>query len=158
MMKKLLMLALVLFFAACASSGPKIERRSFQGAPGQPIEVELVGASQPVMTIGRANDMPQQISFQFLVSNNSDDLLTVKRIQVYQRGSAPIQLESGQGGFDTTIDPGHDQTFTVIANAKHMSAARQGDASEMIIGVDVALTNGDSYVYTFSIPIGISLR
>lgn len=157
MMKKRLMIALVLLLAACAS-GPQVEKRSFQGAPGQPIEVELVGASQPVITTGRTSDMPQQISFQFLVSNNSDDLLTVKRIQVYQRGSAPIQLESGQGGFDTTIDPGRDHTFTINANAKQMSAARQGDATDMIIGVDVALTNGDSYVYTFSIPIGMALR
>jgi hypothetical protein len=156
MMRKIALL-LVVFFVACSST-PGIEKRTFEGGPGQPIEVELVGASQPMLMSPRDTDTPQQINFQFLVSNNSDEILTVKRIQVYQHGSAPIQLESGQGGFDTSIDPGHDSTFTVYATAKQLRPARQGDAPEITIRVDVALTNGDSYVYDFAVPIAVSGR
>lgn len=156
MMQKLA-LAVVFFLAACSST-PGIEKRTIEGGPGDPIEVSLVGASQPMMMFARGAELPQQVNFQFEVSNNSDGPLTVQRIQVYQHGSAPIQLESAQGGFDTTIDPGHDQTFTVNATARQLRPARQGDEASIIIRADVALTNGDSYVYTFSVPIGLSVQ
>lgn len=152
-----LMVAFLLLLAAC-SSGPRLDKRTFEGGPGQAIDVQLVGSSQPMMMFSRGAEMPQQISFQFLVSNNSDDTVTVQRIQVYQHGSAPVQLESAQGGFDTSIEPGHDHTFTVNGTVKQTRPARQGDEASIIIRADVALTNGDSYVYTFSIPISISVQ
>jgi len=157
-MTKRLTIALVLFLAACSSSTPGIDKRTFEGGPGQPIQVDLVGSSEPMMMFSRGHDLPQQVSFQFLVSNNSDETVTVKRIQVYQHGTAPIQLESAQGGFDTEIAPGHDHPFTINANATQLRQARQGDVPEMIIRADVALTNGDSYVYTFSIPISVAIQ
>lgn len=156
MMRKLSM-AVVLFLAACSST-PGIEKRTIEGGPGDPIEVSLVGASQPMMMFARGQEMAQQINFQFEVSNNSDGPLTVQRIQVYQHGSAPIQLESAQGGFDTTIEPGHDATFTVNGTARQTRPARQGDEASIIIRADVALTNGDSYVYTFSVPIALAVQ
>jgi len=156
-MKKHLTMALALFLAACSST-PGIEKRTFEGGPGQPIDVQLVGSSEPMMMYFRGNEMPQQVSFQFLVSNNSSETVTVLRIQVYQYGAAPIQLESAQHGYDAEIEPGHDQTFTVNANAKQLRQARQGDVPELVIKADVALTNGDSYVYTFSIPISIAIQ
>ena len=156
-MKKTAISLLVLFLAACSSSNG-IDKRTFEGGPGQPIEVDLVGSSQPMMMFTNGREIPQQISFQFLVSNNSDATVTVKRIQVYQHGSAPIQLESAQGGFDTSIEPGHDHPFTINGTAKQLRPARQGDEASIIIRADVALTNGDSYVYTFSIPIGMAVQ
>jgi hypothetical protein len=159
MMKKRLTIVLALFLAACSSSSNLgIEKRTIEGAPGQPISVELVGSSEPMMMFARGRDIPQQVSFQFLVSNNSDESLTVQRIQVYQHGTAPIQLESAQHGYDAEIAPGHDQTFTVNANAKQLSQARKGDVPEIVIRADVALTNGDSYVYTFAIPISLEVQ
>jgi len=155
-MKKLT-IALALFIAACSST-PGIEKRTFEAGPGQPIEVQLIGSSQPMMMFERGHDLPQQVSFQFLVSNNSDLTVTVQRIMVYQHGTSPIQLEQGQGGFDTSIEPGHDSPFTINATAKQLREARQGDEASIVIRADVALTNGDSYVYTFSIPISMSVR
>jgi len=137
---------------------PGIEKRTINGGPGVPIQVELVGSSEPMMMFMRGNEPPQQVSFQFLVSNNSDETVTVQRIQVYQHGTAPIQLESAQHGYDTEIEPGHDQTFTVNANARQLRQARQGDVPELVIRADVSLTNGDSYVYTFSVPISIAIQ
>jgi hypothetical protein len=158
MMTRRLTIALLVFLAACSST-PGLDKRTFEGGPGQPIQVDLVGSSQPMMMYARGGrDLPQQVSFQFLVSNNSDELVTVKRIQVYQHGTAPIQLESAQGGFDTDIAPGHDHPFTINANAKQLRQAAKDDVPQMIIRADVALTNGDSYVYTFSIPISISVQ
>lgn len=156
-MKKRLTIALALFLAACSST-PGIEKRTIDGGPGAPIQVDLVGSSEPLMMYFRGNEIPQYVSFQFLVSNNSNETVTVQRIQVYQHGAAPIQLESAQHGFDTEIAPGHDQTFTVNANARQLRQARQGDVPELVIRADVALTNGDSYVYTFSVPISIAIQ
>lgn len=158
MMKKRLTILLALFLAACSSNTIDTEKRTIEGAPGQPISVDLVGSSEPMMMFARGKDIPQQVSFQFLVSNNSDESLTVKRIQVYQHGTAPIQLESAQRGYDAEIAPGHDQTFTVNANATQLRQARQGDVPEIVIRADVALTNGDSYVWTFAIPISIAVQ
>jgi len=158
MMKKRLTIALALFLAACSSGMPGVDKRTIEGGPGAPIQVDLVGSSQPMMMYFRGNEMPQQVSFQFLVSNNSDESVIVQRIQVYQHGAAPIQLESAQHGYDTEIAPGHDQTFTVNANARQLRQARQGDVPELVIRADVSLTNGDSYVYTFSVPISISIQ
>jgi len=157
-MMKRLTIALALFLAACSSGMPGIEKRTINGGPGVPIQVELVGSSEPMMMFMRGNEPPQQVSFQFLVSNNSDETVTVQRIQVYQHGTAPIQLESAQHGYDTEIEPGHDQTFTVNANARQLRQARQGDVPELVIRADVSLTNGDSYVYTFSVPISIAIQ
>jgi hypothetical protein len=158
MMKKRLTIVLALFLAACSSNNLGIEKRTIEGAPGQPISVDLVGSSEPMMMFVRGRDIPQQVSFQFLVSNNSNDSLTVKRIQVYQHGTAPIQLESAQRGYDAEIAPGHDQTFTVNANATQLRQANRGDVPPMVIRAEVALTNGDSYVYTFAIPISLEVQ
>jgi hypothetical protein len=157
MMMRRLTIVVAVLLAACSSGLPKVEKRTFEGGPGQPIELQLVGSQRPIM-FARGSELPQQISFQFLVANNSDEILTVKRIMVYQHGAAPIQLEFGQAGFDTAIDPGHDHTFTVNATAKQMRPARQGDEASVVIRADVALTNGDSYVYTFEVPISVAAQ
>jgi len=158
MMMRKLAIAVLLVLVGCSSGMPKLEKRTMEGGPGSPIEVQLIGSSQPMMMFARGGDMPQQINFQFEVSNNSDEAVTVQRIQVYQKGSAPVQLESAQGGFDTTIEPGHDANFTVNGRVTQTRAARQGDESSIVIRADVALTNGDSYVYTFSVPIGLAVQ
>jgi hypothetical protein len=156
-MKKILLPIALLLLAACGSSNG-IVKQTFEGTEGGPIECELVGSSQPsISNSRRAVDIPQQISFQFLVSNVSADSVTVQRIQVYQHGSARIQLESAQHGYDTEIAPGHDHTFEVFANAKQVGVSRQGDSQYIVIRAEVSLTNGDSYVWTFEVPVTESL-
>lgn len=142
-----------LLFVACSSSTPKLEHQTYEGAPGQAIEVSLVGATQPKIATTRNADMPQNISLQFEVSNNSNDTVTVTRIQVDQHGMAPIQLDPAQAGFNESIEPGHDHTFTVVATGKQVAAPRLGADNGIIIRVVVGLANGDSYVYNFSIPV-----
>jgi hypothetical protein len=146
--------ALVALLAvACSSSTPRIEHQTFEGAPGQAIEVNLVGATQPKIATLRSVDLPQNIALQFEVSNNSNDTVTVTRIQVDQHGMAPIQLDPAQAGFNESIEPGHDHTFTVNATGKQVGAPRLGTDNAIIIRVVVGLANGDSYVYNFSIPV-----
>ena len=149
------LLAVALLLAACSSSNtPKLDHQTLEGAPGQAIEVALVGASQPKIATMRNADLPQQISLQFEVSNNSNGTVTVSRIQADQQGYAPIVLDSAQAGFDESIEPGHDHTFTVVATGKQVATPRFGNDNSIVIRVVVTLTNGDSYVYHFSIPVG----
>jgi len=149
--------ALVLLLAACSSSDSlKPPSRTFEAGSGSDIDVQLIGQSTAMVMFARGGDLPQQISFQFLVSNNSDAELTVKKIMVYQHGAAPIQLETALAGFDTTIAPGHDAQFRVNATARQTRAARQGDDASIGLKADVTLTNGDSYVYAFDLPVSLA--
>ena len=151
-------LLVVLLVGACSSSDPGFEKRTMDAGAGSPIDVELVGSSQPMMMYMQGRELPQQISFQFRVSNNSDEPLTVKKIMVYQRGVAAIQMETALRGFDTTLEPGRDDTFTLNALAKQLRPARQGDDQEIVIRAEVTLTNGDTYVSSFEIPIGLAVQ
>ncbi|HJW96503.1 MAG TPA: hypothetical protein VJ901_23030 [Thermoanaerobaculia bacterium] len=152
-MTKRLLALLTVLLAACSSSTPKVEHQVLEGGPGQAIEVSIVGFTQPVLLSQSSAEMPQNIHMQFEVSNNSNDTVTVTRIQVDQSGSAPIQIEPAQGGFNESIEPGHEHTFDVSAVGKQVSLPHLGQNNDVIIRVVVSLMTGDSYVYNFSIPV-----
>ncbi len=154
-MKRFLLLAL--FLAACSSSDSlKPAPRQFEAGSGSAIDVQLIGQSTPMLMFARGGGLPQQITFQFLVSNDSDETVTVKKIMVYQKGSSPIQLETALSGFDTSIEPGHDAQFRVNATARQLRPARSGDEASIGLKADVTLTNGDSYAYSFDLPVSLA--
>ena len=147
------LLALALVLAACSSSTPRIEHQTIEGGPGQAIEVELVSATN-LQVLLPGPQIPQAIHLQFQISNNSNDAVTVEHIQVDQNGNSPFQTEPAQGNFNETIEPGHDHVFDVTVAAKQVSAPRLGQNNSLVIRVVVTLSNGDSYVYHFAIPVG----
>jgi hypothetical protein len=154
-MRRLAALA-VLLLAACKSSDG-FAHQTLEAGNGAPIEIELVGAIGPTLFVG-GRDTPQQAQFQIRVSNNSDATQVVKRVMVYQHGSAPIMVDTGYGGFDKAIDPGHDETFTIVCNVTQVSNAREGDVRSVVIRAEVLLQNGDSYVETFDVPVGVQIQ
>ncbi|GEM_PF-2075524 len=155
---KRLALAALLLAAGCSSNSLAPPSRTFDAGAGGAIDVQLIGQSTPVMMFARGGDLPQQIAFQFLVSNDSSDTVTVKKIMVYQKGAAPVQLETALAGFDTGIEPGHDAQFRVSATARQLRPARSGDDTSIGLRADVTLTNGDTYVYSFDLPVSLAAQ
>jgi hypothetical protein len=100
-MKKLLVV--LLFAVACASSN--------DGKPG---------AAQPEVTLGQANEAsdflysngPVQLSYALQVTNNADQQLTLRRIELRSTSGGFYQLPNSSSQFTLVIPPHSTETAT----------------------------------------------
>ncbi|HYM62399.1 MAG TPA: hypothetical protein VEZ11_16065 [Thermoanaerobaculia bacterium] len=160
MLRRLSVVAVALAVAACASSTAP-DKRSIEGGPGQLIEVSLVNFVQelgmPAAPTGAYPNAPPSsvpVTLQIEVANNSDLPETVIGITIEPAGNSQIAIDSRANTYNEMIDPGKDHTFDiktdVLSKANRGSRERQ---REIVVRVHVALANGDTYHYTFGIPI-----
>lgn len=108
-MRKHLLLAAVLLIGACASSD--------QGS-GIPVEVH----AEPV---GLASDIlffpgPLSVQFAVTVSNESNESITFRSVQLRTVGPGAFVLNSGSLSINKTIPPGSTGEFRVIAPGRSL--------------------------------------
>lgn len=143
-------LALVLLLTACSSSG-LIDKQAIEGGPGQDIGVALGGFS------GVSGIYDSSIEDTFTidveVSNNSDRDITVTRIAVSPFGGSAYSISPTSRGFDETIAEGEDHLFTLSLRGKQLRALAPNESGDVTVRVVVTLSNGDSYFYSFAVPV-----
>jgi hypothetical protein len=145
----------LLVLNACSSSS-SFEKQTIEGGPGQPILVELASATMPMASVGTMLQFSdQQAIFQFEISNDSDRDVTVTSISMQQVGSggSALQVDSASLRPNQTIAPGKDWTAEIRTRGRQVHPLRRNEAPVIIIHVAVGLDNGDTYVYSFEVPM-----
>ncbi|HEY3052075.1 MAG TPA: hypothetical protein VGK04_01665 [Thermoanaerobaculia bacterium] len=123
--------------------------QAVEGGPGQPISV-AIGATTGVST---DREGTREYVLQVEVSNNSDVPVTVTRISVMTAGNGAFQVQPASRTFNEMIDPGKDHQFDIGVPGRLVRAYRKGEAQVVDLRVIVDLSNGDSYFYTFEVPV-----
>jgi hypothetical protein len=155
MLRRLPVVVLVLAVAGCASSTAP-DKRSIEGGPGQLIEVSLVNFVQEVGASAPTNNsIPSNVpvTLQIEVANNSDLPETVTTISIAPVGDTPIAIDARGLTFNEMIDPGKDHTFDIRTDVLRKASKTRTHQRELAVRVHVTLANGDTYHYTFGIPI-----
>ncbi|HVR39729.1 MAG TPA: hypothetical protein VMU84_11585, partial [Thermoanaerobaculia bacterium] len=140
-----------------SSSSPLIDKQTIEGGPGQDIGVavgDLRGTAAPFQE--SAIDDALQLSVE--VSNNSDADIVVKRIAISPIGSEAYRIDPASQGFNETIAEGEDHLFTLNIRGRQARPLRPDESSDVTLRVVVTLGNGDSYFYSFGVPVLIGRR
>lgn len=138
----------VAFVTACASSG--FDSQAIEGGPGQPIVVDIVGADAGIVSDREGSRLYE---LRVEVSNDSDVPLTVTKIMITSEGSGAFQVQTAAQAENEMIDPGKDHTFVLRVNGRLVRAFAPNEARVVRLRCVVALSNGDSYFYTFEGPV-----
>jgi hypothetical protein len=146
-------LVLLAAATACSTSGG-FERQTIEGGPGQPIMVELVGASMP---LGSSNNLSvdQPVSIQLEISNDSDRDVTVTSITVQQHSAGSIQIYSANIKPNDTIAPAKDKSEEIRTSGRQLRPLQRGESAEIVIRVTVEIDHSDTYVYYFEVPLDV---
>jgi hypothetical protein len=139
----------VAFVTACATSSG-LDSQVIEGGPGQPIVVDIVGADSGMLTDREGSRLYE---LQVEVSNDSDVPLTVTRIVVMTDGSGAFQVQAASQNENEMIDPGKDHIFVLKVTGRLVRAFAPNEAHVVRLRCIVALSNGDSYFYTFEGPV-----
>ena len=149
-MKIIASLAIALLLS-CASATDVIDQQHLGCDPGQDISI-MAGVDAPGLHMDGTRD---QFDAIVEISNNSHEEVTVKTIRVEQvaNDSSPYLVETGYGKYDQVIPAGKDHTFKVQLRGRAAQNATRALRSQpgLEIAVNVALTNGDSYLCRFDV-------
>lgn len=144
-------IAALLLVTACASSDGLV-KNEIMGGPGQDIAVGIVDLDTPLGTLDREGT--RQYTVHLEVTNMTDVPLTVEKIVITpsQSGGA-FQVQGTSRRFNEMIDPGKEHVFQIPLNGRLVRSFLPEERRVVEFIVIVALTNGDSYFYTFEGPV-----
>lgn len=141
----------ILLLTACSSSG-LIDKQAIEGGPGQDIGVAL-GGFNGAATGSLDSAIEDAFTIDVEVSNNSDHDVTVTRIAINPTGSGAYSISPTSQKFDETIAEGEDHLFTLNLRGKQLRPLAPNESSDVTVRVVVTLSNGDSYFYSFAVPV-----
>ncbi|HWW62555.1 MAG TPA: hypothetical protein VN181_14375 [Thermoanaerobaculia bacterium] len=144
---------LLLLLTACSSSG-LIDKQAIEGGPGQDIGVALGNFnSRAAAPYDATTEDAYTIDIE--VSNNSDGDVTVTRIAISPGESGAYSISSTSQKFDETIAEGEDHLFTLSLRGRQTRRLAPNEGADVTVRVVVTLSNGDSYFYSFAVPVRI---
>jgi hypothetical protein len=151
--RRIATLAATLAFAlllGCASTSDD----HYTTADGDSGPLTVDPAEFDVARLGARGDAEFLAQMIFSIANNSRDDVTVKKISIRQRGITTIDLQSPAKAFDRTVPSGLSEDFHMEARVQVIGSTR--DMTEKIrlaMIVEVLLTTGEAYEYTFDVPV-----
>src|ERR1043166_7071917 len=137
---------------ACSSSG-LIDSQAIEGGPGQDIGVALGGSFNSTYAGPYDPSIEDAFPIDVEVSNNSDHDITVTRIAASPGESRAFSISPTSQKFDETIPEGKDHLFTLTLRGRQVRPLAPNETGEIVIRVVVTLSNGDSYFYSFAVPV-----
>ncbi|HEX6177159.1 MAG TPA: hypothetical protein VF057_02275 [Thermoanaerobaculia bacterium] len=133
---------------ACASSLPDL---AVEGGAGQDISVAVAHVENPSMIEDRDGTRRYVIGVE--VSNNSDHPVTVTSVSIHPEAMTAYQLQRKTVKFNQWIDPGDEHIFDIPVEGRHVRPFKPDERPSVSFRVMVALSNEQTYFYTFEGPI-----
>lgn len=160
MKRKTLAAMSISVMVACSSADSLAPRRIIQAkATGQPIVVEVTGLDSQVGLQGEL-----QMELELTVTNVADYPVTVTRINVLPelselRGQPgvfdePFQISPvSSGPLDRTLESGEETSVRMDVEGGFTRRVGSRERRTIPFRVQVSLSNNETYLYSFSIPI-----
>ena len=141
-------LFLLVLLGGCAS----VPATSIEGGPGQDIRVGIAGVENSMLPLNREGARAYIVGIE--VSNNSDHTITVTRISVSPEGmNSAFRIERTSKNVNEMIEPGDEHVFDVELEGTLVRPYRPDESRAVAFRLLVALSNEQTYFYTFEGPV-----